>query len=216
MKTTPLLTLAVTVIAVMLLSSCSLISGRHYSLNLVKVQKNKLEKQKPKQVINDVSEQSTSASTESNFIPNLTFNEEKSGHESHHIKAVVKKYRFKILDIKKDCKKRLAKQKKSKMYPHDEAPKNPYAKIALITALVALALLILPNFIKGKKSIGNLLITGILLGYLSFITYIIGAIRSKKKSKNFGLILFGLILTTILVTFMFSFLIVGLVFTGLN
>ena len=38
MKTTPLLTLAVTVIASVLLNSCSLISSKHYNLNLVKVE----------------------------------------------------------------------------------------------------------------------------------------------------------------------------------
>jgi len=221
MKTTPLLTLAVTVIASVLLNSCSLISSRHYNLNLVKVQKNKLEQQKPKQVINEISELNSFASTENSFIPNLTFKEEKGADEIKQKQTDVKELKFKNLNSIKALKNSQSNPIKPKSSREYEVGIDPYASFSFLSGLLSI---ILPyigasqfHFAATDTLSLLFILSGPILGITALITGLIGINHiNNGRSKGYGYAIVGVTVGIIYLALFLLIFGIGFMYFGLK
>ena len=182
MKTTPLLTLAVTVIAVMLLNSCNLISGRHYSLNLVKVEKNKVEKSNSFEIaeLKRQSQNSILAEKELHYVSfekPIDLNKEKHSNSSTsavlNSKEAVEK--ISTSNLSKPFKSAALSNEKHNHYIEKSTNNKPWDKLTVITFIFAILslLLTLPMFFIG-----------IFLGLPIFFLGLKGISRTKNNSRK--------------------------------
>jgi hypothetical protein len=220
MKTTPLLTLAGTVIAGMLLSSCSFISVRHYNLNLVKVEKNITSEKKAKATEDEVTktENKMYASAEKTYdIEEFATVKLKTNlHLANDTKA--KKYLNKKVASSVAQKYNKVQSKDSKFsFPNENIDNKPWDWASFLGLSFSLlgGLFLSSIFTTARNS--NLIMALIFYGIIPLIFGILGLLFGligyarvvNGKAKGLGLTIAAITLSVllILIPFLFFFLI---------